>query len=143
MPYRLIPGRVYNRLGRRGIVLVLFGIAWLVQGSAFFVLTDLVEAGPRSFFVDRLPIWLQGALWLGCGVWSIVAGIRTHDNDTNGFLAVSFMPMVSGASYLVGGIAYAFQADPLWQLGILAFSVWAPIILALAVVASWPEPGDA
>lgn len=139
MLHRLAP-RVFDRLGRRGIVLFLFGLAWLVQGAAYFILTDTIAAGPRSFFIERLPLWLQGAMWLGSGLWSIVTSLQRHRSDTNGFLAVSIMPMLAGASYLVGGIAYALQSNRLWELGAFGFSVWAPIILALAVVASWPEP---
>lgn len=141
MPYRLIPRRTRDRLGRRGLVLLLFGCAWITNGAAYFLLHDLFTSLPAYFLVDRLPLVVQGAAWIGSGIFSVSAAFRhRREDDTAGFLAVSFMPLVSTASYLVGTVTYAITGDPLWILGVLSFLAWAPIIMALAVVASWYEP---
>jgi hypothetical protein len=140
MPYRLIPRQFRERVGRRGLVLILFGVAWITQGSAFFLLTDLF-VGPEYFLVDRLPLPVQGGAWIACGVMSIRAGLRDRaSDDTLGFLAVSAMPMLIAASALAGTVTYALQGSGLWVLGALTVLAWAPIIVALSVVASWYEP---
>jgi len=141
MPYRLIPRRIRERLGRRGLVLLLFGLTWIVQGSSFFLLPSLYAGHPKFFPLDHLPLWVQGALWIGSGMLSAFAAQRPRrEDDTSGFLAVSAMPMLLGASYLIGAISYAWEGNQLWVLGALSFLAWSPVIVALAVVASWYEP---
>jgi hypothetical protein len=127
-------------MGRRGLVLFLFGAAWVVQGLSFFLLEDMVAGQPAYFLIDRLPLAVQGSLWIISGAVSIGASLRPRrENDTLGFLAVSGMPILLVASFLVGTITYALLGSPVWVLGILGFFAWGPIILALAVIASWPE----
>lgn len=141
MPDRLIPRRLRQRLGRRGLVLLLFGLAWIVEGASFFLLTDIYSAQPQYFLLDRLPLHVQGALWMASGLVSAVVAFRPRrEPDTLGFLAVSAMPMLIAASFLVGTATYILLGSSLWVLGALGFLAWSPIVLALAVVASWYEP---
>jgi len=141
MPYRLIPRRLRERVGRRGLVLLLFGITWVVQGVSYFTLTDLFAGQPKLFPIDHLPLSVQGWLWIVSGVTSTFAALRPRrENDTPGFIAVSSMPLILCASYLIGAITYVLAGSRVWVLGALGFLAWAPIVLALAVVASWYEP---
>lgn len=142
MPYRLFPRRLRDRVGRRGLVLLLFGISWVVQGAAFFLLADLFAGQPELFLIDKLPLPVQGGLWIACGVLSISAALRPRrEDDTFGFNAVSLMPMALAASYLIGTVDYARKDDQLLAtLGALGFLAWGPITLALTIVAGWYEP---
>ena len=141
MPHRLIPRRVRERIGRRGLVLLLFGVAWCVQGAAYFLLRDLFASVPDYFILDRLPLPVQGCAWIASGLLSMRSGIKPrHEDDTSGFLAVSAMPMLTAASALAGTVTYAWNGNPLWVLGALTVLAWAPIVVALSVVASWYEP---
>jgi len=139
MPDRLIPSGVRARLGRRGLILLLFGLAWLIQGSAYFIFGQM---GAGIFWHERLPASVIGLLWLASGLASMVAAfIKRSQNDTFGFLAVSGPPMVLAFSYGVGVFTRSLIGE--WQyvlLGVLGFSIWGVITLALAVIASWHEP---
>ena len=138
MPYRIFPRRLRERVGRRGLVLLLFGLAWLMQGAAHFLLGEMGTG--EGFWHERLPVNVQGALWAVTGLTSIVCALMHRVRaDTFGFLAVTAMPMFQGISYLVGAVTFALLGDPLWILGALGFSIWGVIALALGVVASWPE----
>lgn len=137
MPHRLIPRRVRDRMGKRGLTLLLFGIAWLIQGIAVIIYGDI---GSGLFWHERLSPVLLGAMWMTSAVLSAVAAfMKRHRNDTFGFIAVSSMPMLLAASYGIGAVTRVFLGDPMWLLGVLGFSVWGVITLALGVIASWPE----
>lgn len=130
---------ILARLGRRGLVLSLFGVAWLIQGSAFFVLPGM-GGGSSGFWVDQLPQHVRGGLWLIAGTLSLVAALQTRrKSDTFGFLAVSSMPLILTASFFMGFVARVVTGDPTWVVGLLGFSIWGVIALALGVIASWPE----
>jgi hypothetical protein len=122
-------------------VLLLFGLAWIVEGASFYLLDDIYANQPRYFPLDHLPLHVQGALWAGSGLVSCVIAFRPRrEPDTLGFLAVSAMPMLLAASFLVGTATYILLDSRLWIFGALGFLAWAPIVLALAVIASWYEP---
>lgn len=139
MPYRVIPRYFRDRVGRRGLVLLLFGLAWAIQGSAYFILGPL---GSGQFMHDRLPLWVQGSLWITTGGLGMVAAVvHKGRSDTFGFMAVTAMPMWLGISYLLGAVTYGWDKDSRWVLGLLGFSIYGIVALALSVVAAWPETG--
>lgn len=142
MPHRLIPKHARERLGRRGLVLLLFGVAWLIQAVAVALVPDVP---PTGLWHEDIPNLLLAAMWFVSGVLSIgYAFVRKHRNDTLGFLAVSAMPMFLAGSYGVSTFTLLAATNPAlpWLFGPLGFFLWLAIAVALSVVASWPEEQD-
>ena len=152
MPYRLVPKPLLKRIGRRGMVLILLGVAWATMGLA------LVLSGPRPHDGDyaseipheNLPWPVLGLLWLGSGVVAFLVGLRdsrTHGTrDHAGFMAVTAPPILYAGSFLVSFVTYALSlGEHGWSLGILGFAVYGALALLIGVIAGWPEApeGDA
>lgn len=129
-------------MGRRGLVLLLFGIAWVVQGLAILIYGQMGTGG--HFIHEQIPPPVLGALWASSGALSVACSpSRRHPADTLGYLGVTVMPMLYGTSFLVGAVTQGVLEHPRWAvLGVLGFSLWGAVALGLIVAASWPEPPD-
>lgn len=121
-------------------MLALFGLAWCIQGLAFYLMRMPVPKHVDAPH-ENLPWQVIGTLWLGTGLCSIVFSMRRRQSDTVGFLAVSVMPLAYAGSYLVSFATWLLTGgEQGWPLGILGFAIYGVIVMALGVVASWPEP---
>lgn len=139
MPYRLIPRLVRKRLGRRGVVLLLFGVAWAIQAAAVLIFSGEMTHPNPQFWHERVPYPALAGIWGVSGLASMVAAFRhKRSNDTFGFLAVSAPPMMLAVSYGVGIVTHLVLGH--WSamlLGVFGFALWGAVTLALAVIASW------
>jgi len=147
---------VLRWLGRRGLILLITGIAWVAIGS--IVARDDVERfsrpGPGGAlqFLDDNP-W-PGVFWMCCGAMAITVGCtrrRFDGEDAWGWAAIV-------APVLLWALAYA------WSYGLyvytqyidtvpdhtsgrpgagVGFIVYLMITLFLLIVARWPDPIDA
>lgn len=144
MPYRLVPRCVRKRLGRRGVLLLLFGMAWLIQAAAVLSFGESMENPTPVFLHERMGYLAVAGLWGVSGFVSAVAAFRhKRSNDTFGFLAVSAPPMLLAVSYAVGMVMRALLGQ--WDyslLGLFGFALWGAITLALAVIASWASEDE-
>lgn len=141
---RYVPEGLWNRLGRRGIVLALFGLAWVIQGLGTFALHTPVPTPSSEVWHQNIPWQVMGSLWLFGGFLSIAFATRHRkQSDTIGFLAVSLVPMFLAGSYLVSFLTWMFTwGDQGWPIGFIGFAIWGVVVTALAVIASWPEPEE-
>lgn len=139
--HKLIPKGVRHRFGRRGLILFLFGLAWMIQGSAYFLLPELYETGSQGFVHEKLPTFVMGGFWfVSGGISAVTSVIHPRRNDTIGYLAVTGPPMLLTFSCLVGIVSGLLTGRPIWLLAMLAFAIYGPITAALAVIASWKDP---
>lgn len=131
-----------RRLSRRGAVLALLGIVFIVIGAS----TPTAAQPPResALFHAVLPPWLRAAAWLGTGVVALVfAPIRRPGADRFGFTALVVMPVLNTASYFVAWILYLLPLEP----GVIgtgrgwsAAAVWMAVTGLVIVCAGWPDP---
>lgn len=133
-----------ERLGRRGLVLALFGLAWVIQGLAVLLLGGDAAAGTYPFLHASLSQPVLATTWIAPGLASVALSFRKRPpgrlDDTPGFLAVSAMPMFLATSYGIGALTALFSGSyDTTLLGVLGFSIWGVITAALALIASWPE----
>lgn len=151
---RLDRTRAASRLGRRGLLLMLSGAAWVLIGID--VLRHPINrftnphATPHPnvmlvFFND--PHW--GLTWIICGTVALLMGLlrghplaRRHDSiGFNAILTPPFLWMLFfGWSAIVSLItSYQQGRDGEAAYGVI---VWALVSLFIIVVAGWPEPTE-
>lgn len=132
-------------LGRRGGVLLILGVIWMVIGISA-VIDPYVGIGggdpQQGLFHEALPVWLRATLWIGTGLLAVSFAWRTAGRrDDWGYMALILMPIVRTASYgwawlvhLTGG-----HGDPSGWLGAI---VWATFAILVYTISGWPEtPG--
>lgn len=125
-----------DRIGRRGAVLLILGIVWIVYGYTIGTVPHAVGA---LGILDKIPTAVWAAMWIGCG--AVAAGhcgvTRAHDG--RGFTLLAIPPAVwafglwwAEVTYLagVGGTPYSWAAAIIWT-GLAALVV---------IVAGWVEP---
>lgn len=131
------------RVGRRGIVLGLFGAAWVLQGLAVLLLGW--HGGTHHMIHEAIPQAVYAACWIVPGLIGMGAAVRRRRryDDTVGFIAVTIMPLFLTTSYGVGAVTTFLNPhvpNKIALLGLLGFSTWGVVAAALALIASWPEP---
>jgi hypothetical protein len=126
--------RVGVRLGRRGAVLMLLGVVWLLIG-AFQILQPPPPANRAGLYLLTLlaPYEWWGGVWIAASLAAVTAAPRMA-SDTYGFVALMVPPwlwtLVNLAGWALG------QAPRGWA----AAMVYAALASMIMVVAGWPEP---
>jgi hypothetical protein len=151
--WRVIPvqnTRLARRLGRRGLVLILVGIAWI--GVGLSVITD-----PRDRFsgpgesggpLEWADSGYMSVIWLVGGVIALTNGCL-HDrrvvskHDSVGYNALFTAPFIWTILYIWSAVVY-FASDKVHgsPFAIYGFFVYAVISLLIVVIAGWPDPQD-
>lgn len=127
-------------LGRRGAMLLVFGVLWIIMGAG----TTQTPLDPDSPLVhERFPEGLRGSLWLATGALAIFYAWRPPGlRDAVGFVALYAMPATRVLSF---GWAYLDHLIP-WIGGPGQDDAWrgavvyAAMIAAVVITAGWPEP---
>lgn len=130
--------RAHKRIGRRGAILISFGIAWLAMAGA------ILEEDPGllryRFGYMYLPVWLRASLWALTGLVAIASAWRPQGkSDSWGFVALYIMPAQRAAAHL---IAWMDSLDgkggdhSAWVTTIFYLIFLAVIIIC----AGWKEP---
>lgn len=140
-----------RRVGRRGLLLMLGGLAWTLVGISLS--TQHVERfSAPGYQPDSALQWFDlpwvGWVWIGAGIVALITGLlrdRTvvSRHDAIGFNAWLTPPLVwfalnvwSGGTYLVTG---GLDGNVTSAVGVVT---WALISLVIVVVAGWPDPTD-
>lgn len=140
-----------SKIGRRGLILVLTGLIWILYGIDFFSHYNhrfsMNDVDPLSVYriVDN-P--LTGLLWILCGAIAMTVGILRNKvnlipHDSLGFNAILFPAILwaflyfwSWIYFLVSGGAYG---SPTATVG---FLVWTLVTVFVLIIAGWPDPTD-
>jgi hypothetical protein len=131
--------RIKWRVGRRGSILISFGLAWLVIGTTLLD-TRAVTPGGDDLFFEQLPIVIRAWGWIVFGLLAIAAAIAPPGPpDWLGFAALYVMPAIRAVSYLWGWLAsldHQGGYPPGWRAAIFYL-----IFLAVLITcAGWREP---
>lgn len=125
-----------SRLGRRGTVLTLLGIVWVLQGTTVL----LAPSSPTYYLLANFEV-IRALGWMVTGVIAVAYAARPQGDDAPGFLALYIMAAYRVAAYAVGFVAWlipgGLDGNPRGVVGIFS---WLVILLAIVIIAGWHEP---
>jgi hypothetical protein len=140
--------KLIRRLGRRGSLLLLFGLAWILVG-----LTGLAFPQDRFSSPGIGPDqWLQvldgrefNLFWIVSGAIAFTVGIL-HDrriinrHEAMGWNAILTMPLIWMMCFIWSFAAWINTDGEAGRAnGLYGFFVWAVISLVIMIIAGWPE----
>lgn len=143
---RRIPGAA--RFGRRTLILLHGGGAWLIFGWAIYTIPVHRFSGPSE--VGLVLSWLDspltGLLWLAGGGLAIVnAPLRKRwgGRDVIGFVGLTVPPIVWFLAYLWSAIVYLVPGGAVGtDRSVVGLVNWYLVSAFVLVVAGWPDPDD-
>ena len=133
--------RLFLRLGRRGICLVLIGLVFFFQGLGNFLARNDFITIPRDGVTYRTfrlateiaPFGWWGIAFMIAGIIAIISSQWPPGKDVWGWAALTFMSTVWSGVYISGWIFYG--ANRAWVGGALFVCIAA----MTQVLAGWPE----
>lgn len=135
---RLLP-RSPRQTGRRGAVLLTYGILWVVIGLGVY---DSAGIG-QGLLHEMIPSQVRGALWITTGLLAIAYAWRPRGmNDALGFAALYLAPTVRVLSYGVATVLAALPGehpgayDNAWRFLV----IYAAMVAGIAITSGWKEP---
>jgi hypothetical protein len=130
---RRVVRRLSKQLGRRGAILLCYGVVWAIIGYGQITAPAPDLRGLRLLLqMMSLDVW--GCLWVASGLIAIVSAWLPQGRDWPGFLALPLMVLPWTVSYLLAWIIGDFPR------GWVAAVVWGAIAAPVLVVAGWREP---
>lgn len=139
--------------GRRGGVLALFGLTWIILGFGFATTSESrfsrAESGGLLDFIDSTP-W-PGIFWMICGAVAFGNGLlrrKLHNEDAIGYAVLIMPPLLWSIAYVWSFTAWAFTS--LNQFGMpygrresfIGALVFLIIVLIIRIVANWRDDYD-
>lgn len=121
-----------DSIGRRGAVLALFGVVWVLFGYS------LITVPPQQVLNAQLldvPLRDWAFLWLACGVVAILFAPTKQGRDGFGYAAIVLPTWVWTLGYLVMWIGHNGFDPRAW----VSVFVWGAVSLVTLVCAGWPE----
>lgn len=131
--------RTTRQIGRRGVMLLTFGVLWTVIGAG--ALSSSGSISP-SLIHEYLPAWLRASLWIACGLLAIAYAFRPPGlSDRVGFAALYIMPAVRVLSYTLAWIDYLVPiGGEGYELGWRFAAIYASMLATVVITSGWPEP---
>jgi hypothetical protein len=123
--------RVRHRLGYRGLILLMFGLIYIMIGLSILGAEDY-----RPELVHtHLPLWFRLTLWIVPGIVSVAVSID-HKWQALGFGLLFLPPAERAISYLIAVVTIpSLQRIP-------AVLIYLLLVLTVTFIASWPEPTE-
>jgi hypothetical protein len=140
--------KLLRRLGRRGMLLLLFGTAWMLVG-----ITGIIFPQDRFSSPGIGPdMWLQildgrelNLFWIVSGVIAFTIG-ALHDrriinrHEALGWNAILTMPLVWMVCFIWSFAAWVNTDGEAGRAnGLYGFIVWLVISFVIMIIAGWPE----
>lgn len=128
------PVKWVGRNGRRGSVLTLLGVVWVLTG----VSTLFAPPSPEYWLLSG-GSELRALGWILTGCVAIFYAHRAQGDDAWGYFALYIGPCFRIAAYGLGFFQWAAGSDYGTPRGIFGVLSWAAIVALLVIVAGWPE----
>ena len=131
----------WQRLGRRGQVLVGLGVTWVLTG-----LTVMATPPSKSYLLLSVAPGARAFGWVATGVVAVAFAGKRQGDDTPGWFALYVMAGYRVLAYAHGFLDWSVgphipglpgDGDPRGIVGMLA---WGVIAWLIYKVAGWPEP---
>ena len=120
-------------LGRRGAILLCYGIVWAIIGYGQ-ITSPAPDLRGLRLLLQTMPLDAWGWIWVASGLIAIVSAWLPQGRDWPGFLALPLMVLPWMVSYLLAWIIGDYPR------GWVATVVWGAIAAPVLVVAGWREP---
>jgi len=141
--------RLAQRLGRRGLLLLLSGLAWIGVGTNIIRnnMARFSQPGPDADLILQFmdSNWI-GWLWVFAGAAALVVvifrGTRWPKiSDAIGYNAILTPPMIWTLAFLWSYVTYIMSNGEYGRsTSLYSLIVWSLITLFILVIAGWPEP---
>jgi len=132
--------RLRDKLGRRGLVLLMFGLVWVGQGFAVRQQPYSIGDHPVLAF-EYVPVAVRVALWLVSGLFAVyVALTGSPERDRHGYTVLVVLPIERSLSYAFGWVEYMLPTEGGYAGGLRGALTWLGVTVAIMVIAGWPEP---
>ncbi|HPV80172.1 MAG TPA: hypothetical protein PLK64_10250 [Dermatophilaceae bacterium] len=126
------------RFGRRGVALILIGVAWVGFGLTLLAAPPVPDAD-AAIFMDYIPAVWQFAAWAFTGMVAVVAGAR-RPWQWVGYIAATIMPILRATSFAWSTIMWLVPGAPEGDSrSVGAGLMWTALIGLVLVVGSWPD----
>lgn len=132
MPRRVVR-RLGRTLGRRGAILLSYGVVWAIIGYGQ-ITSPAPDLRGLRLLLQTMPLEAWGWIWVASGIIAIISAWLPQGRDWPGFLALPLMVLPWMVSYLLAWIIGDFPR------GWVATVVWGAIAAPVLVVAGWREP---
>jgi len=120
-------------LGRRGAILLCYGIVWAIIGYGQ-ITSPAPDLRGLRLLLQMMPLDVWGWIWVASGLIAIISAWLPQERDWPGFLALPLMVLPWATSYLLAWVIGDFPR------GWVAAVVWGAIAAPVLVVAGWREP---
>ncbi|MFE3657290.1 hypothetical protein [Streptomyces sp. NPDC059165] len=121
-----------RQLGRRGAILLCYGLVWALYGYGQIVQPQEDPRGLRPL-LELAPAAAWGWCWVAAGLVAIVSAFMREGADWPGFLALPVVVLPWCVSYLAAWVLGQFDR------GWIGALVWGAIAVPVLVVAGWRE----
>ena len=132
MPRRIVR-RLSRLLGRRGAILLSYGVVWAIIGYGQ-ITSPAPDLRGLRLLLQMMPLDVWGWIWVASGLIAIISAWLPQERDWPGFLALPLMVLPWAVSYLLAWIIGDFPR------GWVAAVVWGAIAAPVLVTAGWREP---
>lgn len=132
MPRRIVR-RISRLLGRRGAILLSYGVVWAIIGYGQ-ITSPAPDLRGLRLLLQMMPLDVWGWIWVASGLIAIISAWLPQERDWPGFLALPLMVLPWASSYLLAWIIGDFPR------GWVAAVVWGAIAAPVLVTAGWREP---
>ncbi|OII27563.1 hypothetical protein [Frigoribacterium sp. MCBA15_019] len=134
-PYR----RVRERLGRRGLALVVFSLVFALTGLRA-ILAPTEDDG-RFILYTFLPVPMRVILWFVPAALGLWAAFRGTGRDAIGFSALVIPATAIAFSYVWSWVGY-FAGLTDWSLGWTGAARWLLVLALVLIVSGWKEADE-
>jgi len=139
-----------SKIGRRGLILVLTGMIWILYGI------DFLSHYQHRFSMDDVDPLLvyriidqpyTGLLWILCGAVAMTVGvlrnrIKLIPHDSLGFNAILFPAILWTFLYFWSWIYNLFSDGQYGVPTATGFLVWLLVTIFVLIIAGWADPTD-
>lgn len=131
--------RIQARLGRRGMVLAIYSLVFLLTGIKS--IADPAEDQGRFMLYTLLPPIVRFIIWTIPAILGIIAAVSTSKFDAYAYAALTIPPVVICVSYIGSEIGF-FLGYTDYNAAWVRLLQWLLLLVLLFVTSGWKETED-
>jgi hypothetical protein len=144
---RLDKTRPFRALGRRGLMLFMLGVLWVLfgVGIAAVPMSRFAGTGASTMLLAFLDEQFIGAVWIVAGIVAIITAFvrrRYRGHDAVGFNALLAPVVLWMIGYLWSFVTWVVTREDGRPASWIAVIVWLITCVFILLAAGWPDPDD-